>query len=268
MDKLKKLFSKPAFVVCIFLIPLLVVLLILGEGNFEDYYDGIFTEVIGIIITVIFVQWIFDKKNMKDMADKEKNKNEQEKKQELERIEKFNRILQKYIQEYTFYFNCVTTPIGKRDDTKDDLNESFGFSDMYDLHKSGLSLRKNINQSAIYYFYEYEQKIMQYIIAVLTQSQFKYYKEIDKLFLEFINVSANGDFKDFILANEANKGTVDFITNVMKHKSGKYIEGFERKDVKYTSNIAYPYYILYNLLIAEKRIITNYQKLIESIIEQ
>ncbi len=266
MGTLKKFWHKPAIKVCIILIPLLCILWLLGAGYLDAYYDGIFTEVIGIVITVLFVQWIFDKKNIKDMDQKELDKIEQEQKQELAQIEKFDRILQKYIQEYTFYFNCVTTPIDKRDDAKTELNDSFKWSDMHDLHNSGLSLSKNINNSAVHYFYQYEQKIKEYMITILTQSQFKYYKEIDKSFLEFIDVSVNGDCKEFILANDVNKQLADVAINVMKNHSEEYIDGINRGDDGYKSNLATPYYILYNLMIEEKRIITEYQILIESIL--
>lgn len=256
MNKMKNFITKPATIVCSILIIVLILLWELGEGHWYKYYDGIFTELIGIIITVVFVQCLFDRKALTA-----------EKQQELEQIQKFHRVLQKYIQEYTFYFNCVTTPIGARNNQSEEMNDDFNFSDIRDLYMPSLSMRNGFIKPSIRCFYQYEQEIKNYMIAILTHTQLKHYKEIERLFLKFITASINGDFSDTILMNEKNKSVIDTVIDIIKNKSDEYIEGFENRNPSYISNMVTPYYVLYNLLIEERNIIKEYQTLISLILD-
>ena len=95
-------------------------------NNINNILIGLATNFIGIMVTVSFVQYFIDKQNK-----------EEERKEEIEKILRYNKIMKLLIARYTLFFQCVTSPIEKRKEyaLSNDLLRDFLFSDLADLYK-------------------------------------------------------------------------------------------------------------------------------------
>jgi hypothetical protein len=181
----------------------------------ENYTPGIITEIIGIVITVAFVDLLFNQ-----------NTNKIEKELERKKIIRICRIINLYLPRYMLHFNQLTnhptdisdceilvlsnseaslrhkgrcmTAMNKKQNlfSKPDINVNYvNFSCMYEESRLFISggFRANIDC-----FYFYEKKIFEAFNRLLTEVDFKYYKEFEKLVSEFITVSISNDISDFI----------------------------------------------------------------------
>jgi hypothetical protein len=203
-------------------LPLLVIDIILAFlDNWkikENYLSGIITEIIGIIITITFVNLLFNQNNEKI-----------EKELERKKIIRICRIVDLYLPRYIMHFNQLTNHPNTIFDCKIlELSNSAGSL----IHDGPCSMAMNSNQnlfskqeinidyinfsclyessrlfisggfrSNIDCFYYYEKYLLDSFKRLLTEVDFKYYKEFEKLATNFIDISITNDISDFLEYN-------------------------------------------------------------------
>ena len=273
IEKLKRWSQTAAGKVSIFLlaissIMLLFVLLnctsIMGidditADNIDNILIGLATNLIGIMVTVSFVQYFIDKQNKKEEC-----------KEEIEKILRYNKIMKLLIARYTLFFQCVTSPIEKR--TKyalsNDLMRDFSFSDMADLYKLSAVLTVELLKPSIELFYEAEQALRNYMVEMIKNIDFKYNRKIENVLIEFIGQSQEMDVSGVIINNQQifvgnikqSDEVSQYIKDDIQHKwVDRYLQG------NLSAHLMRPYVTLYLLLKIEGRLLTEYQQLIDAL---
>ncbi len=130
---------------------------------------GLATNLIGIIVTVSFVQYFIDRQNEK-----------KEQTEEIEKILRYNRVMELLIDRYTLFFKCLTSIIEKRRECAEskDLLYDFSFEDMADMYKLSTVLSVELLRPSIELFYEAEHKLRDYMMDTLKNIDFKYNKDL------------------------------------------------------------------------------------------
>lgn len=227
-------------------------------NNINNILIGLATNFIGIMVTVSFVQYFIDKQNK-----------EEERKEEVEKILRYNKIMKLLIARYTLFFQCETSPIEKRTEyaLSKDLLREFSFSDMADLYKLSAVLTVELLKPSIELFYEAEQALRNYMAEMIKNIDFKYNGKIENALIEFIRQSQEMDVSGVIINNQqifaGNKKQSEevsqYIKNDIQHKwVDRYLQGN-------LSALMRPYVTLYLLLKIEGRILTEYQQLIDAL---
>lgn len=232
---------------------LLILLTILKHIiNDENFISGITTEFAGIIVTINFVQVMFDNENEKSLQ-----------KNELDSIKKFNKILEIHIGKYIENFYELTTPFEKRDFKCIHMSQTFKMSDMKDLYAESRNINNGLNTSCIELFFEIELNLRNYIVSFLVNNELKYNNEIEELLLKFVKVSMDFDSRksllDIIIRKEF--PTVEDIPNLLINLGDEFYENIENKK---NANLLFSYAYLYIMLKEERDIINKYQAIIKS----
>lgn len=222
--------------------------------NLENVLIGIGTNIFGIIVTISFVQHIFDKQN-----------EAKEKELEREKIIRFSQIMSFRLEKYFCVFAQITTPLSEYSKIENkNVNFNFKFEDMKDLHFPCL-LMSELQESAISVFYSEEKKIKEYMFRMLENIEFKYYKNIQQLLLAFIKQSEASDVSNAILNIEKtqnSKRTIESISKQIESNNvDNWVERFESG--KLPSNIINNYIILYRLLQKELFLLTEFNNTIQ-----
>lgn len=220
---------------------------------------GVATNLIGIVVTVSFVQYFIDKQDKK-----------QEKKEESDKILRYHRYMQALIRRYQMFFVSITTRMEDRNET-DNLdyvfNRQFKFSDMADLFKFSLYLAESFSDSSIELFYKAEHEMKEYMHKMLENIDFKYHSDLSKLLLEFIVLSTDNDMSGQILERAKIKKfsskdpVVETIEKMMMDESNNWKELFRQGRLR--GNIILPYIILYNTIQDERKLIRKYLEYIK-----
>ena len=223
----------------------------------SGYLCNVITECIGIIITVYFVQNIFDKYSMRE-----------QKHEELNKINRQNKFISEIITQYVILFNCVVKPLNERD-VINEFPSDFRLNDMRDLHETTLLINTPHLKSSIEVFYQYEKQLRQLFIKMLDSIDFNYYPNLQKIIMDFCSVSIKNDVSETIINNQK-LGLADGkrYTDLMKDMlSSDDIEQLyaDYKNDKLFSNGIMPYFALYDLLQEEKAIVEEYLKEIDMI---
>lgn len=260
--KIKKWFGSAAGKVSIVLFISSIILLvivflpysILNEimtSHVNNILISLATGMIGIIITVAFVQYFIDSQNRK-----------QEIQDEKEVIERHSRMLNILVYRYIIYFYCVTTTISARSGhtfTPDFIGKDFKFEEMCDLYRPSLFICTNFNTPSIVLFNNAEKKLREYLIQLMGIIQFKYHREILDIFIKFIEVSLDGEcIISTVSSYSNNKTIVKSVEKSIKDTSHKWVEMYENG--KLQSNILIPYVLLYKLLKDEQDLIIQYEE--------
>lgn len=134
MEKITLWIKSAAGKISIFLMIMSIIILALAcsfwgnftektASNINNILFGLGTNLLGIIVTVSFVQFFLDKQNEKV-----------EYAYEREKILRFDRIMQILIQYYIMYFNTITTPMSQRGSVSPtEIKQQFSFTDMKDF---------------------------------------------------------------------------------------------------------------------------------------
>ena len=227
------------------------------RDNFENILIGIGTNIFGIIVTVSFVQHIFDKQNEK-----------QEIKSEREKILRFSQIMSFRLEKYFAVFAQITTPLDIYSKQKEKhINIDFKFEDMKDLFFPCLLMSEE-QKSAISVFYSEEKRIKDYMLRMLENIEFKYFKNIQTLLIAFVKQSEANDVSNAVLAYEKRTAGKDKLTKIISsqiasNNKDNWVEKFESGNLQ--SNIINNFVILYRLLQKEFFLLTEYTKEIEKL---
>lgn len=261
MEKIGSWLKSAAGIVSICLLIVSVILLVLAcspwgnlteraASNVNNILFGLGTNLIGIIITVSFVQFFLDRQNTNT-----------ERKYEQEKILRFDRIMQIHIQHYTMYFNTITTPMDQRSTVSTtELKHEFSFSDMRDLYLQSLFLRNKSYEPAIVAFYDAELELRKYCAEFSSQIDFKYNQKLLSLLTQFVEVSLAFDTRSAVLGNSSlklgDKKLTDFVRELMEDFSHDWVS--EIHSANGSGNMIAPYVTLFDMLNIEKELISQY----------
>ena len=269
IEKIRVWMSSPAGKASMYLIIASAVLIILGVSEWGNLTEkaaintnsilfGIATNFIGIVITISFVQFFFDKQREKDERNEEKKK-----------ILRCDKIMQDLIDVFTVHFNQLTTPLDRKsgDSNNNTINIDFAFTDLRGLYQVSLLFQDKIYSTSIVSFYESELKLRDYCSVSLRDIDYKYYPEIGELLLRFVRVSTSQDVRNFVLSiapkSLADKGMSSIISEWIGDASKDWVEHVHSGELK--SNIMIPFVVLYDMLKEEGQIVFEYCEAISKI---
>lgn len=228
----------------------------LKNETLKNILIGLFTNLIGIIITISFVEYLFYKQNEK-----------KEKENEIKTIKEYDIILSIFIEEYIKYYKCITTPSLERTKEKT-LKVDFKFEDMCDLYEKSLYVDADLFKPAITLFYDAEEKVRNYMIREIENIEFKYHNKLKNIFIEFIKSSLNNDMRSIILGYinikfGDNKAISDIQKDIKDNSKHNWVDKFDKNELG--SNLMLPYVILYKLLHKEIDLIFTYKNFIKNL---
>lgn len=219
---------------------------------------GLATNLLGIIITISFVQHFLNMQRMKE-----------EKSEEINRILRNDRIMSATIREYTLYYNRLTTPTEKiRSVSNCTLNLAFDFSDLRDLYTPTMLLLDGFRKTAIEAFCDSESNLIKCCYSFVQDVDFKFYPELCDVLLQIIEISNKFNSRGALLGNQEIFATqeAELLQHMFKNKSTNWVEEVHSGRVQ--GNIIIPYVFLYDLLKKEGTLVTQYCALIEKIRSQ
>lgn len=238
----------------------IIVAYLFSSHFIENVFLGIGTNLFGIIVTVSFVQHIFDKQS-----------EEKEKELEKEKIIRFSQIMNIRLEKYFVVFAQITTPISEY--SKQNIRQiepklDFKFEDMKDLHFPCLLMSEKLSESAISVFYSEEKRIKEYMLRMLENIDFKHFSGIKDLLIDFVKLSEAYDVSNAILSAEntkmGDKKMSEFISNQISTNSKEHwIEKYEKGELKGIEIINY--IKLYKLLQNELSILIKYKNKIQEL---
>ena len=272
IERVKRWIGSDAGKASRWLIVLCIILIIIGSfdwgnlsekaaANISSILLGVATNLIGIVITITFVQYFLDKQQEKD-----------ERNEEAKRILRQDRLLQVLIKSYTAYYNQLTIAretlngIPKIDSEHIDLN--FAFSDLRALYQDSLLLRDKHSCPAIVSFYESELLLRDYCAMSIRDIDYKYFPKIGELLLNFVRVSTSMDTRSAILDYIPLKMSdgrlwTDYLSELIGDESNNWVELFQAG--KLESNIMIPFVNLYEMMKIEGQLIAQYCEKVKTI---
>lgn len=236
-----------------------MILIILGTADYfvsdqsflQDYIRGSFTETVGIIITLIFVDYIFSR-----------NDELERKKTELDDITRTFKILDVYIVTYRKYAYQVTTPLDQRrrqEKNSSNLELDFEFNEMRDLFEPSVDIMDD-QDPVVLKLLDAQGSIKELIEEILLNVDFEFYSEFAELFTDYLKTINKYKLYDSITwaynsYNEEGQRTSELISNLIKEHEGevKFLE----------KNIINPYVALYYLIRYNLKFFRKYEKLCE-----
>lgn len=221
---------------------------------FANLLDGLPTEIVGIVITLIFVQILFDKYN--------ENK---QKAEERQKILRFHKILKLYIDRYERLLSNMITN-SRQIDRYYKLQDSFDIKQLKYAHNPCLLVCQSCLQSNIDVFLQNEINLRTLIISFIENVDFKYHQEIYKALFEYIDTSINFDVHEAIklesttIANQRLSNSseyLNFIYNLIDYHIEEYLNDL-KKDKTAVSNALFKYVVLYKMINKEKEGLLEY----------
>lgn len=228
-------------------------------NNINNVLIGIATNLLGIIVTVSFVQYFIDKQGEQIECDKE-----------WEKILLYNRTLTILLERYELFHNNVVTTSEKFEASDKTLKTSFSFNDICDLYEQCRYITEGIYEPAIAVFYKSEEQVRDYMMRMLENISFKYYKEIGDAIEKFVQVSYQNDVKGYILqglslSTGSKKEWKEVVRDYIKDTEIDWIKVISESK---TANAMGPYVALYYLLQEEAKTILTYRSLIANEIQK
>lgn len=219
-------------------------------NNINNILFGLGTNLLGIIVTVSFVQFFLDKQTEKTECAHER-----------EKILRFDRVMQILIQHYVMYFNTITTPMDQRSGVSTtEIKQEFSFSDMKDLYLQSLFLRNKGYEPAITAFYDAELELRKYCIEFSSQIDFKYHQDLLSDLTRFVETSLTFDVRNAVLGNmtltAGGKKYTDVIQEYIGDQSHDWVAKIHNE--KTNGNMMAPYVCLFDMLNLQKSLITRY----------
>lgn len=227
-------------------------------NNVNNILFGLSTNLIGIIVTVSFVQFFIDRQDKK-----------QAKEEELSLIKRHDRFMKVLIERYLMYYHCVVIPMDKRkDDNPLELVSDFIFEDMRDLYKQSLYTCEGIFEPSIVLFYKAEEKLRNYMIDMVENIDFKYNEELLQILMDFVESSIEYDMRGAILGNiNTQSGGVKIIKTIEEYIGDSSYEWVKKgKQGELNGNLMLPYVQLYELLKIEISLLIQYKQYIDGLI--
>lgn len=218
------------------------------------------TNILGLIITVFFVQKYIDDKKEKIRATEEKDK-----------ILRYDRIMSQYISLYLKAFASIVIPnkIGVRVEIKRDKDDEFSFSDLSGMYEPSYMIVEKGVKSSIEIYYEYEEKLAEYIMKVIENIDFEFYPQIQEILMEFYRVWTECDERDMVLwplridNEEGGKNMKKIVIDMIKDERMNWVERNDRGELN--GNIMKAYVELYQKVRNERKLIARYEQEIKKL---
>ena len=272
IDKIKKWIKTAAGIASIILLAISIILLLVSIcldyvnfsekiiNNINNILFGLATNLLGIIVTISFVQYFIDRQNEKD-----------ERIEEYLKIKRHDRLMNVLMIRYAMYLNCVVTPIERRNKTDPlKLSSQFKFEDICNLYKHSLYLCEGYFESSIELFYKAEERLRNYMIKMTQDIDFKYNEPLKEIIMQFVEKSIELDMRGAVLGNmTAHVGEekmTEFVMKTIKDTSYDWLGKMQRGELG--SNIMVPYIQLYKLLKIEIKLIEDYKNYITTLDNQ
>ena len=199
---------------------------------------GLATNLLGIVVTISFVQYFLDKQDL-----------ENEKKEEIAKIKRYDKYMEILINLYLRNYIALSTRITDRRESnvEDAFNHKFMLSDMADMYKPSLFINEDYFVSTIELFFQSEERLNDYMLKMLENIDFKYNETLCDIIQDFVIESATCNVRGQILGNRhkinGNKMLTDDVVNNMLDDSVNWIEMYEKGEL--FNNIMWPYIVFY-----------------------
>lgn len=271
MEKLYKWLHSAAGHVSIALLGVSLVLILLifstyGEtflsidtaNTINNILIGIATGLIGIIITVVFVQYAFDKQD-----------EDREKKDEIMAIKRYDKYMKALMQKYFMFYIPVTTRIENRhtEEIVNPFEYRFKLSDMADMYLPSLYLSEGFSKPAIVLFFDAEERLREYMLRMLENVDFKYNKTLEKILLDFVTKSVDFDVRGSILdapnIRFGNEHASDVFVRDIKNEQHDWLAMFQSGKLK--NNAMLPYVLLYYNIQDQMRLLHDYNEYVNEL---
>ncbi|SEB07492.1 hypothetical protein SAMN02910384_03330 [Pseudobutyrivibrio sp. ACV-2] len=234
--------------------------------NVNNILLGIATNLIGIIITVSFVQYAIDKHNEEEM-----------KRQEKDKILRYNSYLEVLVRRYLILYISVFTRLENRE--KIDIEKVFdynpGFADLSDLYKTSLLINEGFLKPSIVLYYESEKNVKDFMLQMIENIDFKFYKSIGELLLSFVvkvdDLNMSGEILGNIevyssVSSKKRKAMSEVISEYIRdEEKHNWIEKFKKGELN--GNIMLPYVVFFYKVQDQVSMISKYKDLIDKLKE-
>ena len=195
-------------------------------------------------------------------------KEQQSRQREITLIKRFNKVLQKYIEQYVTMFYCVSTPLTTRNFTDVTMSDAFTLKDMRDLHHTSLLVKEGFTNGAVDSFLKIELELRREFASLIQKYDFDYYPQFADIFLEYIQVSVRYDCRAGVAANtnqmQINSNYSKEIHDLLEEKGEEYYAKALSEEA-FPATIIHPYIYLYEMMKLERKLILQYQSEIDKI---
>ena len=233
--------------------------------NINNIVIGIATNLIGIIVTVTFVQYFIDKQNEVMEREEEKKK-----------ILRYNRYMELLIRRYLTMYLSLTTRLEDRNefDIETVFDRKFEFSDLADMYKTTLILSEKFLEPTISLFFDAENNMRDYMLRMVENIEFKYFQELSEVLLSFVVETSDLDMSRQILGNMNVYSGKDDNGNSrpLSEQIGEYIANEDKYDWlgqfemnELQGNMMLPYVIFYYTLQDRIKLMKKYTCCIEKL---
>lgn len=230
-----KIIYKITLSLVFFLLILSVTDFYLPESFIQDYIRGVFTETLGIIITLILIELIL-----------QNNRNKEQKENSKKGLLRATKMIKISLENYNRSSIDLITPwkVGEVI-RKEKMDKDFSFNDIHDLFQiNGLIIENSFSSKAEVYF-ERTDRLIETVRQSLYQVDLTNYPEFSNLLLSLIEHCEYYYPKNGILADmksySGNKPTKDSMRNMIKE--------YDRIPEYLPSNMINKYIRLYEMLI-------------------
>lgn len=243
--------NSPRIIVILILAIILISLGLIEYFNifpkFSNYTVNIFTEVLGILITVWIVDYLFSKHTEK-----------LRKKAIIEQLSRANKVFSTYLKSFKRYAYFVVTPLNRRKYSLDvALNKDFIFQDMCDLLGPSGMTTDNFDEPVVLKCLEMVKNLKNCSEMMLYNSDLDLFPELSKVLIAFVEliskVNIDGGIKYDALACFMHNN--EPIRNVIE----KSIKEFKGEPKPLGSNSLDKYVALYYLLKGLAILTTQYE---------
>lgn len=220
-----------------------------------------FEAILGVILIGLFLNSLsLSKSNSISKTEKEKIVI-QNRIGEIEKLLRYDKVMQIHINEYLIYTKIITTPVDKR--YSSEWSKDFKFIDMCDLFKSSLLLKDNHFEPAINFYFKRQKELIQVVEKLVFNIELSYWNDLENSCLKILKNSNEFDFSNYILNQPntrlGNKTGAEFDSKMIKDHTGK-VEFLQ-------SNLINPYVALYYQIKSYIDFVESYNNIINNIKE-
>lgn len=269
-DKLKK---RGFFILKILITVVSFIVLVVAKSNIDwsnlqnTYIDFslvkeiVYDLAVGVFSAMILV-WFID-----EISNRIQEHQSQEK--EKASIKRFDKVLQRYIDQYITLFYCVATPLQDRKFDNVEMPEQFTLKDMCDLHQTSTLIQEKFSSGSVEPFLQIELDLRKEFISLVERNEFEYYPQFADIFLSYIQISLHYDSRSAILdapnRTIGNKKLTDFIHDLLENNADDYYQKMLNGE-NISANLAHPYIFLYEMMKEERKLILQYQDEIKKLV--
>lgn len=184
--------SNPRVIVIIILILLIVLLGIAGFNNWcpslENYRENLITEIVGILVTILFVDYLFSKHTEK-----------LKRKTILEQISRTNKVFSTYLKTFRRYAYFTVTPLAIRKYSEEIIfDKNFKFKDMYDLFGPSGMTTDDFEEPVVLKCLRIVKNIKTCAETILNNIDLESFPELANILIQFVEFISKTDFYDGI----------------------------------------------------------------------